>query len=130
MNMVNMVLIMTQVCLGRVNSTCCAEGDQSLPPHHVLHRDLAPEHPTPGVRVPPEPSRSLSRWLGALGALLSPFLFWLGGKPPTKIDCQKKGSLILVSLLEDLDGPRVRKALKSGRANGDVKGSLSSKEAS
>ena len=31
-----------------------------------------------------------------------PTLFWLGGEAPSKIDCRKKGTLILNCLLEDL----------------------------
>ena len=35
---------------------------------------------------------------------LSPFLFWLGGEPPTKIDYRRKsGFFILTSRLEDLE---------------------------
>ena len=36
------------------------------------------------------------------GANFSPVSFWGGVRDPSKIDCRKKGALILSSLLEDL----------------------------
>ena len=39
-----------------------------------------------------------------LGPPVVPFNPFLGEGSPTKIDCKKKGTLILTSLLEDVDG--------------------------
>ena len=40
--------------------------------------------------------------MGQLGPPVVPFYPILGEGPPTAIDCRKKGTLILTSLLEDL----------------------------
>ena len=73
---------------------------------HKFSRSLGPEAPHTQGRSPhfgQSPFSPSRFWLGPPGSCPFAVSFW-GEGSPTEIDCRKKGTLILTSLLEDLVG--------------------------